>query len=122
MTTTAYVVTGVVLLALLLQLVFSVAYWVWIPAWVKDSYGRMAQLGAWCHIIFLSVFESFIFFGRHMNVTVAGFLLVASFVPLIVYGFLQIVLLRRAVLSARMEGEQQGESEISDRSDPGEGA
>ena len=115
MTTTA-VVTVVVCLALLPQIVFTIAYWKWIPAWVNDSYGRLAQLGAWCHIIFLSVFESFILFGRHMNPQVAVWVLVISFFPLIFQGILQMILLRRAVLSAQTEAreEKQVEFEVSD--------
>lgn len=98
----AYIV--VVSLALLPQIVFSALYWRWIPSWTKNPYGRLAQLGAWCHIIFLTVFESFLIFGRHLNQTLASYVFIASFLPLIFFGILQLSLLKEAVDSAKEKG------------------
>ena len=102
----AYIV--VVALALLPQVSFSFLYWRWIPSWIKNPYGRLAQLGAWCHIIFLSVFETFLIFGRHLNPTFASYVFIFSFLPLIFFGVLQLDLLRKAVNSAREEKETAG--------------
>lgn len=97
----AYIV--VVGMALLLQVAFSALYWRLMPSWVRNPYGRLAQLGAWCHIIFLSVFESFVIFGKHINPLVGQWVLLLSFVPLILFGIFQLDLLKRAVNAAREE-------------------
>jgi hypothetical protein len=102
--TAAYIV--VVALALLPQILFSVLYWKWIPTWTKNPYGRLAQLGAWCHIIFLSVLEVFLVFGRHMNPNIAKYIFLASFSPLIFYGIFQLSLLKRAVDSVEKDSSQ----------------
>jgi hypothetical protein len=105
----AYIV--VVALALLPQIAFSFLYWRWIPSWIRNPYGRLAQLGAWCHIVFLSIFECFLIFGKYINRDFASYLLVTSFFPLIFFGILQLDLLKKAVNSAR---EKQKERDNND--------
>lgn len=101
--TTAYVV--VVALALLPQMIFSFLYWRWIPYWVNNPYGRLSQLGAWCHIIFLFMLLSFLVFGEYFNRLVSEYIFLASFFPLIFYGILQLILLRRAVNESKERSE-----------------
>lgn|SRR5689334_2392874 len=101
----------VLIVALVLQLAFTMLYWKWIPGWVKNSYGRLAQLGSWVHIILLSVYLCFTLFGRHFNVHVAELLLISAFLPLVFFGFLQLALLKRAVDSSKAE---QNKEEVSD--------
>lgn len=93
--------TVVVIMALVPQVLFTISYQRWIPSWVKNPYGRMAQLGSWCHIILLSLYLVLVLFGKHFNHVVSGVVLVAAFVPLVVYGFLQLILLKKAVESAK---------------------
>lgn len=97
----------VVVLALVPQVLFSFFYWKWIPQWTKNPYGRLAQLGSWCHIILLSLYLIFVLFGRHFNPTFAEVLLISAFIPLDIFGYLQLSLLKKAVDSAR---EERGES------------
>lgn len=100
--------TIVVVLALVPQVLFSMLYWKWIPLWTKNPYGRLAQLGSWCHIILLSLYLCLVLFGKHLNHIVSGVILVSAFVPLVIFGFLQLILLKRAVDSSktkRMEEE-----------------
>lgn len=96
--TTAFIV--VVALALVPQIIFSMLYWKWIPAWIRNPYGRLAQLGSWCHIILLTLYLALAVFGQYFNQTMAGVILILAFVPLVVYGLLQLILLRKAVESA----------------------
>lgn len=98
--------TIVLIMALVPQILFSALYWKWIPDWVKNPYGRLAQLGSWCHIVLLSLYLVFTEFGRHFNPTVAGYMLILAFVPLVVFGFLQLYLLRMAVESSRVEHKE----------------
>lgn len=109
--TAAFIV--VVALALVPQIAFSFLYWRWIPSWVKNAYGRLAQLGAWCHIIFLSVFESFLIFGKYINPLFGQYVLIFSFFPLIAFGILQLDLLKKAAGSAKTE-EEIGEEKQDD--------
>lgn len=107
--TTALVV--VVALVWILQVVFSIRYWKKIPDWVRHPYGRMAQLGSWCHITMMSLYLTFIFFGRYFNPYVAGVVFISAFVPLVVYGVLQLILLERSIKETeaiQLEREKEG--------------
>lgn len=106
---TAYIV--VVALALLPQVVFSVVYWWKIPSWIKNPYGRLAQFGAWCHIIFLGVVLVFLTVGRQTDPHLANFIFLFSFFPLIAYGVFQLFLLKKAIEESRKE---EREREYSD--------
>ena len=97
--TTAF--TTVVILALLPQIAFFVLYWRWIPAWRFNKYGRLAQAGAMCHIILLTLYLCLVWWGKYWNHTVTEVVLVAAFVPLIFFGIFQLSLLRLAVDSSR---------------------
>jgi len=99
--------TVIVALALLPQILFSILYWRWIPNWTKNPYGRLAQLGSWCHILLLSLYLVFVIFGKSLNPTFAGVLLVSAFVPLVVFGFLQLALLKLAVDSSMNEKSKE---------------
>jgi hypothetical protein len=90
----------VVSLALLPQLLFFVLYWKWIPSWIHNKYGRLAQAGAMCHIILLSLYLFLVAFGKHFNPRLEGIVLVLAFVPLIFFGLFQLSLLKLAVDSA----------------------
>lgn len=94
--------TIVVIVALVPQLLFSALYWKWIPLWTRNPYGRLAQFGSWCHIILLTLYLVLTLFGKHFNQFITGIVLVSAFVPLDIYGFLQLILLKKAVESARM--------------------
>lgn len=102
--------TVVMVLALVPQVVFTIRYWKKLPAWIRHPYGRLAQLGCWCHILLLTLYLAFIWLGMYFNPLVAKILLVSAFVPLIFYGLLQLNLLERAVKSAM--AEQQKEEEV----------
>ena len=93
--------TIVVTLALLPQIAFFVLYWLWIPSWIYNKYGRLAQAGAMCHIILLSLYLILVIFGKHLNQTFAGLMLVSAFIPLILFGIFQLSLLKLAVDSAK---------------------
>jgi uncharacterized PurR-regulated membrane protein YhhQ (DUF165 family) len=100
----------VIALALAPQLLFTVLYWKWIPTWIKNPYGRLAQLGSWCHIILLSLYLCFITFGRHFGRTIAEAMLVSAFVPLVIFGFLQLLLLKKAFDSSSIEHQREEEA------------
>ena len=102
--------TIVLIMALLPQVLFSVLYWKWIPDWVKNPYGFLAQLGSWCHIILLTLYLIFTEFGRHFNPTVAGYILISAFVPLVIFGFLQLHLLKMAVDSSKVKHDEEAAS------------
>lgn len=101
---TAYV--AVVIMALLPQVLFSILYWTWIPTWIKNPYGRLAQLDAWCRIILLSVFLFINFFGKGLDPNVVTFIFILAFLPLVYFGGLQLILLRRAAKSAPVKTEE----------------
>jgi len=103
--TIAFVV--IVTMALLPQILFSVLYWKWIPNWTKNSYGRLAQLGSWCHILLLTLYLVFTIFGKSFNPIFAGVVLISAFVPLVVFGFLQLILLKMAVDSSKSEESKE---------------
>ena len=105
--------TVVVILALVPQLLFTSLYWKWIPTWIKNPYGRLAQLGSWCHIILLTLYLCFVLFGKYFNPTVAGVMLVAAFIPLVVFGFLQLLLLRKALDQSIVEHQLERDEEVS---------
>lgn len=92
--------TVVVIMALVPQLLFSALYWKWIPLWIRNPYGRLAQLGSWCHIILLSLYLFLVLFGKYLTPFATQTMLILAFVPLVIYGFLQLILLRRAVVSS----------------------
>lgn len=91
----------VVSLALLPQLLFFFLYWRWIPSWIHNKYGRLAQAGAMCHIILLSLYIVIVVFGKHFNKDFEGIVLILAFVPLILFGLFQLSLLKLAVDSAK---------------------
>lgn len=97
--------TIVVAMALVPQVLFSVLYWRWIPQWVKNPYGRLSQLGSWCHINLLILYLLFLLVGRSMNRWMAGSMLILAFSQLVVFGFLQLALLKRAVVASKKEDE-----------------
>lgn len=96
----------IMILALAPQVFFTIFYWSLIPTWVGNSYGRLAQLGAWCHIILLSLYLSLILFGTSFNPYVAQIMLLIAFLPLVFFGFFQLVLLKRAVNSSDVVQEE----------------
>lgn len=96
-------VTLVVALALVPQVLFSVLYWRWIPQWVKNPYGRLSQLGSWCHIVLLILYLLFLLFGRSFDKWVSGVLLILAFSQLVIFGILQLLLLRKAVSDSEKE-------------------
>lgn len=98
MATAVFIV--VVATALILQLLFSIFYWVWSPGWVKNPYGRLAQLGSFAHIILLSLYIFFVLFGKHVPKNITAVVLISGFFPLVFFGVLQLILLRRAVNSS----------------------
>lgn len=96
----------VLVAALLLQVAFTMLYWKWIPGWVKNRYGRLAQLGSWVHIILLSVYLCFTWFGKLLNVLFAEVMLISAFLPLVFFGVLQLVLLKAAVNDSKAEHKE----------------
>ncbi|HEY6019319.1 MAG TPA: hypothetical protein VIY48_05270 [Candidatus Paceibacterota bacterium] len=101
MATAVFIV--VVASALILQLLFSILYWVWSPGWIRHPYGRLAQLGSFAHIILLSLYIFFVLFGKYIQKDIAAAVLISGFFPLIFFGILQLVLLKRAVNSSMDE-------------------
>ncbi len=99
----------VIALALVPQIIFTVSYWRWIPSWIRNPYGRLAQLGSWCHIILLTLYLCFLVLGRQINPYVAEAMLLTAFLPLVFFGYLQLILLRKAVDSAKLK---QGEESV----------
>lgn len=106
--------TVVVVMALMPQLLFTALYWKWIPTWIKNPYGRLAQLGSWCHIILLSLYLCFILFGKYFNQVVAEIMLVSAFVPLVIFGFLQLLLLKKAFESSKIEHREEHDEEVAE--------
>lgn len=96
-TTTAYIF--VVTLAWLPQVLFTVLYWVWVPAWTKNPYGRLAMLQAWYLVTILSTVLYISAFG--LDRIIARAIFTFSFLPLAFLGFLQLFLLRKAVNSSK---------------------
>lgn len=101
----------IIILALVPQLLFTALYSKWIPTWVKNPYGRLAQLGSWCHIILLSVYLFFLLFRVHFNRLTAEYILITAFVPLVIFGFLQLILLKRAVDASKAERAREEEAD-----------
>jgi len=96
----------VVILALLPQIAFSICYWRMIPSWVNNPYGRLAQLGAWCHITFLTFYLVVQLFHKYFNVIWVDVIFISAFVPLILFGCFQLYLLKVAVRSAAEEKQK----------------
>ena len=107
---TAFIV--VISLALMPQILFSALYWKWIPLWIRNPYGRLAQLGSWCHIVLLSLYLVFLLFGHLFDRYVASIMLIAAFVPLVLFGFLQLFLLKKAVDSAAAKETEKEEAAV----------
>lgn len=101
-TTTAYLI--VVALAWLPQVLFTVFYWVWVPSWTKNSYGRLAMLQAWYLVVILSLVLCTVMFKLDRNV--ARMIFTFSFLPLSFLGFLQLFLLKKAVDSSKAKQEE----------------
>ncbi len=101
----AAVYVTVVALALAQQVTFSILYWRWIPHWTKNPYGRMAQLGCWALIIplFLSLVTFAISDGGGEGGNTLKVIFTIGFLPLLVFGFMQLDLLKRAVDSGSTE-------------------
>lgn len=96
--TVAYIV--IVILALLPQLAFTVLYWKWIPSWVKNPYGRLAQLDSWSQIVLLVLFMVILISGSYFSPGEKRFIATFSITPWIFLGLLRLTLLKRAVDSA----------------------
>lgn len=105
----------VLAIALLLQILFSMLYWKWIPGWVKNPYGRLAQLGSWVHIILLSLYLCFTFFGKFFNRYVAEVMLISAFLPLVFFGILQLLLLKQAVDLSRFDHPEEVASDLAEK-------
>ena len=101
--TTAFVIVAT--LALIPQVIFTVLYWKWIPAWVKNPYGRLAQFDSWCRILFYSIMLFLIAFGSKIGHAWASVVFISGFVPVIFFGIFQLALLKRAVDSAKEDKE-----------------
>lgn len=95
----------VVILTLVPQLLFSVLYWKWIPQWTKNPYGRLAQFGSWSISLTLILCLILATAGRHLGREVLREVFVFGFLPLLVFGYLQLSLLKRAVDSAKEKEE-----------------
>lgn len=104
--------TVVMTLALVPQIIFTIRYWKKSPQWTKNLWGRLAQLGCWCHILLLTIYLVFTWFGRYFNVLFAEILLVSAFVPLIFYGVFQLMLLEKALELAEAAKEELLEEEV----------
>ena len=100
----------VILLALVPQIVFTFLYWRWIPAWTKNSYGRLAQLDSWSQILFLSAILSFITIGTDWGVEARRTTLAICLIPFAILGVFRLILLKRAVDSAKSHNTE-GDSE-----------
>lgn len=100
------VVLGV---ALVLQVLFSFLYWRWFPTWTSHPYGRLAQLGSFSHTILLLIYIFFILFGKLLSQRVAEVVFLSGFIPLIVFGVLQLILLQRAFDLAKSEDKNKEE-------------
>ncbi len=106
----------VVALALVPQVAFSGLYWIKIPQWTKNPYGRLAQLGSWCHILLLSLYLLFLAVGRYMNRYVAEGLLIVAFGQLFFFGILQLHLLMKAYAESSKSVEEESNEEGEDDS------
>jgi hypothetical protein len=101
------VFTGIVILALVPQLLFSVLYWKWIPAWIRNPYGRLAQLDSWSLILLLIFFLVILALGDHIGQTEKRVISAVLLLPFIFAGFLKLTLLKRAVDSSKDEPPQE---------------
>ena len=104
MVTTAYLI--VVTLAWLPQVLFTVLYWVWVPQWTRNPYGRLAMLQAWYLVTILSIIMYISAFGLDRDI--ARGIFTFSFLPLAFLGFLQLFLLKKAVDSSKARNEEAG--------------
>lgn len=102
--------TFVLSLALAQQVTFSVLYWRWIPAWVRNPYGRLAQLGCWSLALIL-ILALIVSATGHSGDSTAKTIYFFGFLPLLAFGFLQLDLLKKAVDSAREESSNTAETE-----------
>lgn len=100
---TAYIV--VVAVALALQIAFSLLYWKWFPSWVNNPYGRLAQLGAFALITNLTLVLLVNTFGHDWGRSEVRTIFTFGFLFLVAFGVLQLILLKRAVDSAKQEEE-----------------
>jgi len=105
----------VLIVALALQILFTILYWKWIPSWVKNSYGRLAQLGSWVHIVLLSIYLCFLWFGKYFNRFLAEVMLISAFLPLVFFGILQLLLLKQAVDSSRVEHPEEVAIDLAEK-------
>ena len=93
----------VIALALAPQILFTVLYWKWIPSWVKNPYGRLAQLDCWSQIALLSLLLVFLIVGQGMSIEAKRGFMALCLIPFIVLGVFRLILLKRAVDSSREE-------------------
>jgi low temperature requirement protein LtrA len=98
----AYIIA--VTLAWLPQVLFTILYWVWIPSWTSNPYGRLSMLRAWYLMAILSLILYIAVFGLDRDIARAIFTF--SFLPLAFLGFLQLYLLKKAVNSSRVRNEE----------------
>lgn len=101
----AYIV--VIVLALLLQLLFTALYWKWIPSWIKNPFGRLAQSDSWSQILILSTLAVFFFVGDGMSVDHKRTILAIFLLPLVVSSAFRLLLLKKAVDSARADEKEK---------------
>lgn len=103
--TLAYIV--IVTLALLPQVAFSFLYWKWVPSWIRNPYGRLAQLDSFSQILVLFIFLIFLFVGTLIGHETKRFVMAVLLVPFIFLGWLRLVLLKRAVDSSKDEEDKE---------------
>ena len=97
----AYVV--VIALVIAPQLLFSVLYWKWIPAWTKNSYGRLAQFDSWAQVLLLVNLLLFSTGWSDLPLGDKRVILSICLVPSVFIGILKLILLKRAVDSSRVD-------------------
>ena len=97
----------VVTVALVLQILFSVLYWRWIPHWTKNPYGRLAQLGAFALITNLGLVLFVNTAGHDWSRNSVRTVFTFGFLLLVAFGALQLALLKKAVDTAREEEKEE---------------
>ena len=101
----AYIV--IISLALVCQLAFTFLYWKWIPSWVKNPYGRLAQLDSWSQIVLFSFFLTLLTIGTGLSVDSKRTIAAICLMPFIFVGFFKLRLLKKAVDSAKQENNEE---------------
>ena len=106
----AYIV--IITLALVCQLAFTFLYWKWIPSWVRNPYGRLAQLDSWSQILLFSFFLILLTVGPEISTNSKRAIAAICLMPFIFVGFFKLILLKKAVDSAKQEdNEEEGKND-----------